>query len=136
MVSVNSLTIRPVTLCRTISQTFMDSTGSLWQNGALVGKTAGLFVSTNCHGGGQETSGLTTVTFFAHHSMVYVPHGFIDPKVFSFDEPHSGSPYGCGCYAGTDGSRQPSELEKAVAMLQGKHFTAIMAKLSKQYILL
>jgi NAD(P)H dehydrogenase (quinone) len=109
----------------------MDSTGSLWQTGALVGKAAGMFVSTGTQGGGQETIGLTTVTFFAHQGMVFVPLGYVEPKVFSFDEPHGGSPYGSGCYAGSDGSRQPSELEKAVATSHGKHFATIAAKLAK-----
>ena len=45
---------------------FMDSTGKLWMTGALVGKAAGTFVSVGSQGGGQETVGLSTVTFFAH----------------------------------------------------------------------
>lgn len=112
----------------------MDSTGSLWQTGALVGKAAGCFFSTASQGGGQETIGLTTVTFFAHQGMVFVPLGFIDPKVFSLDEPHGGSAYGCGTFAGVDGSRQPSDLEKAVAETHGKHFATIAAKLSNNKV--
>jgi len=34
---------------------FMDSTGGLWQKGALVGKPAGVFFSTATQNGGQET---------------------------------------------------------------------------------
>jgi NAD(P)H dehydrogenase (quinone) len=98
----------------------MDSTGGLWQTGALVGKAAGVFFSTATQGGGQETIGLTAVTFFTHQGMVFVPLGYVDPKLFSFDEIHGGSPYGAGTYAGVDGSRQPSDLEKAVAESQGK----------------
>ena len=33
---------------------FLDSTGSLWQKGALVGKPAGVFFSTANQGGGQR----------------------------------------------------------------------------------
>ena len=109
----------------------MDSTGSLWQKGELVGKAAGCFFSTGTQGGGQETIGLTTVTFFAAQGMVFVPLGYINPKVFSFDEPHGASPYGSGTFAGPDGSRQPSELEKEVAVSHGKHFAAITAKLAR-----
>jgi len=111
-------------------KTFMDSTGSLWQSGKLVGKTGGCFFSTGTQGGGQETIGLTTVTFFAHHGMVFVPLGYADPKVFSHDEPHGASPYGSGTFAGSDGSRQPSELEKSVGESHGKHFATITAKLA------
>ncbi|KAL7525253.1 hypothetical protein ACHAXR_000922 [Thalassiosira sp. AJA248-18] len=45
---------------------FMDSTGSLWMGGKLVGKAGGCFFSSGSQGGGQETMGLTTVTFFVH----------------------------------------------------------------------
>ena len=109
----------------------MDSTGGLWQGGKLVGKAAGVFMSTGTQGGGQETIGLSTVQFFAHHGMVYVPLGYVDPAVFSYDEPHGASPYGSGTFAGPDGSRQPSDLEKGVAKTHGKHFASIAAKLAK-----
>ncbi len=47
--------------------------------GALVGKPAGLFTSTACQGGGQETTLMTSVTQLAHHGMVYVPIGYSCP---------------------------------------------------------
>jgi NAD(P)H dehydrogenase (quinone) len=109
----------------------MDTTGGLWQAGGLMGKAGGCFFSTATQGGGQETIGLTTVTFFAHHGMVFVPLGYADQKVFTNDEVHGASPYGSGTFAGGDGSRQPSDLEKAVAETQGKSFAAIAAKLAK-----
>jgi len=111
-------------------KTFMDSTGSLWQEGALTGKSAGCFFSTASQGGGQETIGLTTVTFFAHHGMVFVPLGYVNPKVFSLNEVHGASAYGSGTFAAGDGSRQPSELELDVAESHGKHFARISAKLA------
>ena len=43
--------------------------------GALVGKPAGVFFGTACQNGGQETTALTTVPFFAHQGMVFVPMG-------------------------------------------------------------
>jgi NAD(P)H dehydrogenase (quinone) len=109
----------------------MDSTGSLWMTGALVGKPAGVFVSTAGQGGGQETVALTTITFFVHHGMIYVPIGYSDPNVASMDEMHGSSPYGAGTFAKSDGSRQPSELEKGIAETQGKNFAVIASKLNK-----
>ena len=41
---------------------FLDSTGGLWQKGALAGKPASLFTSTGTQGGGQETTLLTAIT--------------------------------------------------------------------------
>ena len=38
---------------------FWDSTGQLWQQGKLVGKTGGFFFSTATQGGGQETTAWT-----------------------------------------------------------------------------
>jgi NAD(P)H dehydrogenase (quinone) len=110
----------------------MDATGSLWQKGGLAGKAGGCFFSTGTQGGGQETIGLTTVTFFTHHGMVFVPLGYVEPKVFSFDEIHGASPYGSGTFAGPDGSRMPSALEKEVAVSHGKHFASIAGKLAKK----
>ena len=108
---------------------FQDSTGSLWQKGALVGKAGGCFFSTGTQGGGQETLGLTQVPFFVHHGMVFVPMGFTDARIFTHDEVHGSSGYGCGTFAGADGSRQPTDLEKALAVSHGKHFAFITAKL-------
>ena len=109
----------------------MDATGGLWMKGALVGKSCGVFQSTGTQGGGQETIALTGIIPFAtHHGMVFVPIGYIEPKVFSYDEPHGASPYGSGTYAGSDGSRQPSTLEKDVAVSHGKHFAKITSKLA------
>mmetsp|Transcript_23629 Transcript_23629/g.51630 ORF Transcript_23629/g.51630 Transcript_23629/m.51630 type:complete len:202 (+) Transcript_23629:135-740(+) len=110
---------------------FMDSTGSLWQTGALVGKPAGIFFSTATQAGGQETTALTFVTQLTHHGMMFVPIGYSSPLLFDLSEPHGGSPYGAGTLAGPDGSRQPLDLERKVAAHQGEYFGNIVAKLTK-----
>lgn len=112
-------------------KTFWDSTGQLWMAGKLVGKPAGVFVSTGTQGGGQETIGFTFVSQLAHHGMNFVSLGYRDPRVFDYSEAHGASPYGAGCLAGPDGSRQPSELELGVAETQGKSFAEIVKKLAK-----
>lgn len=48
----------------------------LWQSGQLVGKLAGIFVSTGTQGGGQETTALTAITQLAHLGMIFVPTGW------------------------------------------------------------
>jgi NAD(P)H dehydrogenase (quinone) len=112
----------------------MDTTGSLWMSGALVGKPAGVFFSTAGQGGGQETIGLTIVTFFASMGMIYVPLGYTDTNMFNMDVVHGASPYGAGTYAKQDGSRQPSDIEKAIAETQGKNFATIALKLSDKKV--
>jgi len=104
---------------------FWDSTGGLWQAGALVGKPVGVFFSTATQGGGQETTALTSFTNFVHHGMVIVPIGYSDPSLFNNNEVHGGSAYGAGTIAGPDGSRKPSALEIGVAEHQGKYFTGV-----------
>jgi NAD(P)H:quinone oxidoreductase, type IV len=111
---------------------FMDSTGSLWMSGALIGKTAGTFTSVGTQGGGQETVNLSCIPFFAHQGMVFVSLGYTDPKVFNIDEVHGASPYGSGTFAGSDGSRMPSELELSVCESHGKHFASITSKLASK----
>ena len=108
----------------------MDATGGLWQNGKLVGKTAGVFQSTGTMQGGQESVAMNCMSFFAHHGMVFIPLGYIAPKVFSYEEIHGGSPWGSGTYAGPDGSRQPTSMELSIAENHGRHFAKLTAKIS------
>lgn len=113
--------------------TFLDRTGGIWAKGALTGKPVSLFVSTGTPGGGQETTLRNFLTYIAHHGMVFVPLGYAKafPQLTSFDEVHGGSPYGAGCYAGPDGSRQPSALELEIATIQGEQFPATAIKFLK-----
>jgi len=111
-------------------KTIMDATGGLWQSGKLVGKTAGVFQSTGTMQGGQESVAMNCMSFFAHHGMVFIPLGYIDPKAFSYEEIHGGSPWGSGTYAGPDGSRQPTSMELSIAENHGRHFAKLTAKIS------
>lgn len=134
------------------AKAFWDATGGLWRtyvgaragsggapaadgtalrSGGLVGKPAGIFYSTATQNGGQETTALTAITQLTHHGMVYVPIGYSCDKLFDLSAAHGGSPYGAGTLAGGDGSRQPSELERAVAEHQGEHFAKIAVALKK-----
>ncbi len=112
-------------------QTFFDSTGGLWAKGALIGKAGGLFVSTATQHGGQESTLLSMSTFLLHHGMVVVGVPYAAPELSHLDTITGGSPYGSGVIAGTDGSRQPSDNELAIARFQGKHTAEIAAKLAK-----
>ncbi|KZV89046.1 NADH-quinone oxidoreductase [Exidia glandulosa HHB12029] len=106
-------------------RSFWDSTGQLWQSGALYGKYAGIFVSTAGHGGGQEATVVNSISTLAHHGVLYVPFGYKHAfaQLTNLEEPHGGSPWGAGTFAAGDGSRQPSALELEMAKIQGKSFT-------------
>lgn len=111
-------------------QAFFDSTGGLWAKGALIGKPAGVFVSTGTQHGGQETTLVSMHTFLLHHGMVVVGVPYAAQELTKMDDVTGGSPYGAGTLAGADGSRQPSANELAIARFQGKHTAQIAAKLA------
>ena len=103
---------------------FWDTTGGLWASGALHGKPAGVFVSTGTQGGGQETTVVNSLSTLIHHGIIFVPLGYA--KAFALqsnlEEIHGASAYGAGTFAGADGSRQPTQIEKEIAFAQGKAF--------------
>ncbi|CAF0809184.1 unnamed protein product [Rotaria sordida] len=106
-----------------------DATGGLWMKGSLVGKPIGVFFSTGTQAGGQETTTLTSLTNFIHHGMLFVPIGYTSPLLANMDEIHGGSAYGAGTYAGSDGSRKPTDLELKIAEHQGSYFTQVATAL-------
>lgn len=108
---------------------FWDGTGSLWAKGALIGKPAGMFVSTGSVGGGQETTVISNLSTLVHHGMVFVPLGYSHPGITSMDEVHGGSPWGAGTFASSDGSRKVSGLELEIVKAQGANFYKTIAKL-------
>ncbi|KAI7868724.1 NAD(P)H:quinone oxidoreductase, type IV [Spinellus fusiger] len=106
---------------------FLDSTSSLWSKGALSGKFAGTFFSTANQHGGQETTALTAIPFFAHHGLIYVPLGFTNPHLFDISEVVGGSAYGSGSVTGSSGQRPISQKEKELAFAQGEGFGKIVS---------
>ncbi|CAK9150725.1 unnamed protein product [Ilex paraguariensis] len=110
---------------------FFDSTGQLWKEQSLAGKPAGFFVSTGTQGGGQETTAWTAITQLAHHGMLFVPIGYtFGAGMFKMDNIRGGSPYGAGVFAG-DGTREPSEMELALAEHQGKCIAEVVKRLAQ-----
>jgi len=109
---------------------FWDATGGLWQRGALVGKLAGVFVSTGTLGGGQETTVINSLSTLTHHGIIYVPLGYgrTFAQLANLSEVHGGSPWGAGTFAGADGSRQPTALELDIAKQQGVGFWLTASK--------
>ncbi|CAG89482.1 DEHA2F17006p [Debaryomyces hansenii CBS767] len=109
---------------------FWDATGSLWAQGALAGKIAGIFVSTGTPGGGQESTAMNALSCLTHHGIIYVPLGYANcfAQLANLEEVHGSSPWGAGTFAGADGSRQPTKLELEIAHIQGKTFYQTASK--------
>lgn len=59
-----------------VLKAFWDATGALWVKGALMGKFAGVFVSTGTPGGGQEATVMNSLSTLTHHGMIFVPLGY------------------------------------------------------------
>lgn len=109
---------------------FLDQTGGLWAQNALVGKVGSVFTSSATQHGGQETTITSFHTTLLHHGMVIVGLPYSETRQFTLDEISGGSPYGAGTITAGDGSRLPSENELAMARFQGRHVAAIAKKLA------
>jgi NAD(P)H dehydrogenase (quinone) len=112
-------------------RSFLDRTGQLWSNGALVGKVGSVFTSSATQHGGQESTILNFHTTLLHHGMVIVGCPYTEPRLQEAGEMSGGSPYGASTIAGPDGSRLPSENELAIARFQGRFVATIAEKLAR-----
>lgn len=110
---------------------FLDQTGQLWFQGALVGKVGSVFVSTASQHGGQETTITSFHSTLLHHGMIVVGVPYAEQRLLNMKEITGGTPYGATTLADADGSRQPSENELDIARFQGKHVAEITQKLCR-----
>lgn len=110
---------------------FLDATGQLWSQGALVGKVGSVFASTATQHGGQESTLLSFHITLLHQGLVVVGLPYAFQGQMRNDEITGCSPYGATTIAGTQGERTPTENELAGARFQGKHVAAIAAKLAQ-----
>ena len=108
---------------------FLDATGQLWAQGALVGKVGSVFTSSATQHGGQESTILSFHISLLHHGFVIVGLPYAFQGQMKIDEVTGGSPYGASTIAGGAGERMPSENELDGARFQGKHVAEIAKKL-------
>jgi NAD(P)H dehydrogenase (quinone) len=108
---------------------FLDATGQLWAQGALVGKVGSVFTSSATQHGGQESTILSFHITLLHHGFVVVGLPYAFQGQMRIDEITGGSPYGASTIAGGSGERMPSENELDAARFQGKHVAEIASKL-------
>jgi len=106
---------------------FLDSTASLWLSGALAGKPAGVFTSTQTMHGGQETTLLSMMMPLIHHGMYLVGLPYTER---SLNETRSGgSPYGASHVSGPQDNPTLADEEKALAQALGRRVAALAARL-------
>jgi NAD(P)H dehydrogenase (quinone) len=105
---------------------FLDGTGTLWLTGALSGKPAAVFTSTQTLHGGQETTLISMMLPLLHHGMYIVGLPYTERAL---NETRSGgTPYGAShVSAGTNAVL--TEDEKSLAQSLGRRVAALAVRL-------
>ena len=108
---------------------FLDGTGSLWLTGALSGKPAGVFTSTQTLHGGQESTLLSMMLPLLHHGMVLVgiPYG----ERALTETRSGGTPYGASHVAHEERAPQLADAEKTLAQALGRRVAALAVRLAR-----
>jgi len=107
----------------------VDRLTSLWLNGELEGKPAGVFVSTASLHGGQETTSLTLMAPLLHLGMIVLGVPYSVQELFATQG--GGSPYGPGHVAGDDNTREIDPQEAAICRALGRRLADIGLRLQK-----
>jgi NAD(P)H dehydrogenase (quinone) len=111
-------------------RSFLDQTGVLWGQGALVGKVGSVFCSTASQHGGQETTITSFHSTLLHHGMIIVGLPYTFKELTTMREITGGTPYGASCVTGAGAeARMPSALELEMCRFQGEHVTRISSRL-------
>jgi NAD(P)H dehydrogenase (quinone) len=109
---------------------FLDQTGPIWVQGALVGKIGSVFCSTASQHGGQETTITSFHTTLLHHGMIVVGLPYTYRELSTMGEVTGGTPYGASCVTGVgDTLRMPTPLELRICRYQGEHVAKIASRL-------
>jgi NAD(P)H dehydrogenase (quinone) len=110
---------------------FLDQTGGLWFQNALVGKVGSVFTSTASQHGGQETTIISTIVNLLHLGMTIVGAPYTEKRLSQIDEVMGGTPYGSSTIAGGDGSRMPSANDLEIARSHGRHVATVTQSIVK-----
>lgn len=104
-------------------QSFIDTTGPVWQAGKLTDKVYSAFTATGTQHGGHESTLLVLNHIFTHWGGIIVPPGYTDPVQFQV-----GNPYGASYVANGGG---PDAVHLEAARYQAQRVTEV-ARLLKR----
>lgn len=107
---------------------FLDSTGSEWASGTLVGKPAGVFTSTGSLHGGQETTLLSMMLPLLHHGMLLVGLPYTEATLHRTTS--GGTPYGPSHVAGARADNPLTDDERTLCRALGRRLAETALKLS------
>jgi len=102
---------------------FLDGTSTLWAEGALSGKPAGVFSGSSSLHGGQESTLLTMLVPLLHHGMVIsgIPYS---ERALS-ETRGGGTPYGATHFTPHGQTTSLSEHERTLARAQGERIARL-----------
>jgi NAD(P)H dehydrogenase (quinone) len=106
---------------------FLDGTSAQWLSGALVGKPAAVFTSTQTLHGGQESTLLSMMLPLLHHGMVLVGLPFTERGLH--DSRGGGTPYGASHVVENSGQGELSEAERELAQALGARVATLASRL-------
>ncbi|TXH76434.1 NAD(P)H:quinone oxidoreductase [Thiobacillus sp.] len=107
---------------------FLDTTGTLWAKGTLVGKPAAVFTSTASLHGGQETTLTSMMLPLLHHGMLIVGLPYTLAEVNHTES--GGTPYGASHWAGTADDKPLTDAERTLCIALGKRLAETATRLS------
>jgi NAD(P)H dehydrogenase (quinone) len=107
---------------------FIDGTSALWVSGAMVGKPAAVFTSTQTMHGGQESTLISMMLPLLHHGMYVVGLPYTEAALTQTKS--GGSPYGASHVAGSSTQPRLSEEERTLAQLLGRRVADLATKLA------
>ena len=108
---------------------FIDGTSSLWVAGALNGKPAAVFTSTQTMHGGQESTLLSMMLPLLHHGMYIVGLPFTEAALN--ETTTGGSPYGASHVVGSKQTLQLSDHERTLAQVLGRRVAQLSMNLER-----
>ncbi|PMR61380.1 NAD(P)H dehydrogenase [Verrucosispora sp. ts21] len=104
---------------------FIDTSGPLWAQGALVNKVYSAFTSTATKHGGQESTLLSLFNVFYHWGGIVVTPGYTEPSQFV-----AGNPYGAS-HVSNNGETAPDDVALTATALTARRAVHIGAAVKK-----
>jgi NAD(P)H dehydrogenase (quinone) len=107
---------------------FLDTLGSEWASGTLVGKPAGVFTATATMHGGQESTLLSMMIPLLHHGCVIAGIPYTEPALNTTRG--GGTPYGASHVSGLEDDPEPTADEALLARALGRRIAQLAARLA------
>jgi NAD(P)H dehydrogenase (quinone) len=108
---------------------FLDGTSALWLSGALAGKPAATFTSTQTMHGGQESTLISMMLPLLHHGMYIVGLPYTEAALSTTRS--GGSPYGASHVVNEETPGKLSNHERTLAQALGKRVAELAGKLQQ-----